>query len=274
FINDATGLKLDIRGDLDSCTIRVHATQILLDGRRVVLLDTPGFGHSSLSDSEVLRLTAEYLANLYRKEVKLSGVLYMQRISEPQSERQIRRNFKIFTELCGHANFDHIVVVTTRWSNVDLIFGSGRENELKTGVFKSFLHAGGKIVRHDQTVGSAKEILRHVITQDVRVLAIQTQMVDGGKDILATDAGLEVSSDVVVTKPRGFGSWLRKLWQGVGVLRIRSQIVDPGTDSPAAGTGLEVSMPRPRRVEMSLTANGAELLATDGLEVSRNVEVR
>ncbi|TDL17999.1 hypothetical protein BD410DRAFT_511349 [Rickenella mellea] len=214
FINDATGLNLEVRGDLDSCTSRVHATQILLDGRPVVLLDTPGFGHSSLSDAEVLRLTAEYLASLYCKELKLSGLLFMQRISDPRSDRQTRRNFRIFTKLCGHANLDRAVVVTTRWNEVDLKGGSGRENELKAGVFKPFLHAGGKIVRHDQTVGSAKEILRRVITQDVRVLAIQSQIVDDGKDLFATDAGLEVSRDVVVTRPRGFGSWLRKLWGG------------------------------------------------------------
>ncbi|TDL14530.1 hypothetical protein BD410DRAFT_191840 [Rickenella mellea] len=212
FINDATGLKLDVRNDLDSCTNRVYSTRILLDGRPVVLLDTPGFGHSGLPEAEVLQLMAEYLANLYRKEIKLSGLLYMQRVSIPRVDSQTLRYFRIFQKLCGHANLDHTQVVTTCWTDVEAKVGGAREKEFMNGVFKPVLDAGGRIVRHDQTIRSAKAILRHVLEKDVVLLKIQSQLVDDGKNLYDTDAGLEIPRSAEAGKPRGFRRWLRKLW--------------------------------------------------------------
>lgn len=49
--------------DLVSCTDEVQlADEFTLDGRRVVLIDTPGFDDTAKSDTDVLRTIADFLA--------------------------------------------------------------------------------------------------------------------------------------------------------------------------------------------------------------------
>ena len=49
--------------NLESCTAEVQlADEFTLDGRRVILIDTPGFDDTSKSDTDVLKMIAAFLA--------------------------------------------------------------------------------------------------------------------------------------------------------------------------------------------------------------------
>jgi len=49
--------------DLGSCTAEVQlAEEFKLDGRRVALIDTPGFDDTTKSDTDILRNIATFLA--------------------------------------------------------------------------------------------------------------------------------------------------------------------------------------------------------------------
>ena len=49
--------------ELDSCTAEVEVTEkFTLDGRPVILIDTPGFDDTSKTDTEILKLIALFLA--------------------------------------------------------------------------------------------------------------------------------------------------------------------------------------------------------------------
>lgn len=49
-------------GDEDSCTSTVKsAPPFVLDGRRVILYDTPGFDDSHMSDTDVLKIIVKEL---------------------------------------------------------------------------------------------------------------------------------------------------------------------------------------------------------------------
>lgn len=49
--------------DLESCTAEVQlADEFTLDGRNVALIDTPGFDDTTKSDTDVLRMIADFLA--------------------------------------------------------------------------------------------------------------------------------------------------------------------------------------------------------------------
>ena len=64
FINLASDSSLRVGINLESCTDEVNTADAFpLDGRPVVLIDTPGFDDSSKSDTEVLKLIAAYLAS-------------------------------------------------------------------------------------------------------------------------------------------------------------------------------------------------------------------
>jgi hypothetical protein len=48
---------------LESCTAEVQlADRFVLDGRKVILIDTPGFDDTLRSDTEVLKMIAAFLA--------------------------------------------------------------------------------------------------------------------------------------------------------------------------------------------------------------------
>jgi hypothetical protein len=51
-----------------SCTVAVHvASGFHLDGRHVVLVDTPGFGNTAKSDADILKIIAAFLETSYVK---------------------------------------------------------------------------------------------------------------------------------------------------------------------------------------------------------------
>ena len=63
FINLASRSNLPIAAGVESCTIEVQfAEEFTLDGRKVVLIDTPGFDDTSKSDTDILKMIAFFLA--------------------------------------------------------------------------------------------------------------------------------------------------------------------------------------------------------------------
>ena len=62
-INMASGSSLRVGRGLRSSTAEVQlADEFTLDGRPVVLIDTPGFDDTDRSDTDILRLIAAFLA--------------------------------------------------------------------------------------------------------------------------------------------------------------------------------------------------------------------
>ena len=62
FINLASGSTLEVGRGLKSCTNTVQmAEAVNIDGRRVVLIDTPGFNDTTKSDTEILRTIIAFL---------------------------------------------------------------------------------------------------------------------------------------------------------------------------------------------------------------------
>ena len=63
FINLTSGSSLRVGKELESCTYEVQlADEFTLDGRKIILIDTPGFDDTSKSDTDILRMIAAFLA--------------------------------------------------------------------------------------------------------------------------------------------------------------------------------------------------------------------
>ena len=61
-INMGSGSSLRVGANLKSCTEEVQlANEFTLDGRRVLLVDTPGFDDTYKSDTDILKLIAAFL---------------------------------------------------------------------------------------------------------------------------------------------------------------------------------------------------------------------
>lgn len=64
FINLVSGARLAVSDALKSCTSEVQPGEPFdLDGQTVTLVDTPGFDDTTISDTDILRKIAVYLAS-------------------------------------------------------------------------------------------------------------------------------------------------------------------------------------------------------------------
>jgi chromosome segregation ATPase len=122
----------------------------------------------------------------------------MHRISDFRMGGISRRNFSMFRKLCGDDSLENVVIVTNMWGEVSPAQGAAREHELATDdiLFKPVLERGAQMLRHDNTLGSAQAILRHLVDNRPQVLAIQKELVDEGKDITQTAAGVELDREL------------------------------------------------------------------------------
>ena len=68
FINLASGSEFVVSDSQQSCTAKVEATEAFDVGQhRVILIDTPGFNDTNLTDKQVLQLIVTYLEASYVK---------------------------------------------------------------------------------------------------------------------------------------------------------------------------------------------------------------
>ena len=129
----------------------------------------------------------------YEEGSKLSGIIYLHRISDKRSTTSPSQNLTIVRALCGDAASMNIVPVSNMWNEVSPEVGEERENGLSRGVFKPVLDSGGQMARHHNTVQSAHDIIRRIAENDPVVLQIQRELVDERKDITNTAAGESIN---------------------------------------------------------------------------------
>ncbi|KAI0339762.1 hypothetical protein BDW22DRAFT_1399293 [Trametopsis cervina] len=199
FINLMSASSLSVGEGLKSCTSSIQLGQTFeLDNSQVTLVDTPGFDDTTVSDTDILKMISGYLASAYQGGIKLSGVIYMHRISDVRVGGISRRNFGMFRKLCGDDSLKNVIIVTNMWGEVSKEKGIAREEELKTDdlLFKPVLEKGAKLMRHYNTVQSATLILRQLLDNHPQALQLQRELVDERKDITQTEAGLELDREM------------------------------------------------------------------------------
>ncbi|KAF8132017.1 hypothetical protein EV363DRAFT_1164405 [Boletus edulis] len=196
FVNMAAGrTEVVIGDDLKSKTRDVqHVRCLHPDGRRnVVLVDTPGFDDTERSDAEILRSIADWLKVTYQNQIKLSGLLYLHRISDVRMAGTPLRNLSVFKDLCGDNKMKNIVLVTTMWDEFeDKSIGFEREEELFSDFWKDMILLGSRTCRFQGTRESAWEIINHLdlegSAKKCTPLKIQQEMVDRGLQLHETTA--------------------------------------------------------------------------------------
>ena len=151
-----------------------------------------------------LRPDRRLIRRSYKCGRKLSGLIYMHRISDFKVGGISRRNFNMFRKLCGDETLSNVVIVTNMWGQVSLDVGEERERELRTNdlLFAPALQKGASMLRHDNTLGSAQTILRHIVDNEPKALRIQRELVDEGKGISETAAGIELDSELEIMRKR------------------------------------------------------------------------
>ena len=169
-------------------------------GLRVHLIDTPGFDDTNKKDVEVLRDIAGWLGVTYKKKILLSGLIYLHPISDNRLRGSALRNLFMFKKLCGPECLRGIVLAATMWGLVNPDDGVKRENQLRsTDDFWGEMEKGGsRVMRHLRTKESAMAILEVIIRDGkTMVLEIQHEMINEGRGLADTGAGIKVNEDLI-----------------------------------------------------------------------------
>ncbi|KAF8553435.1 hypothetical protein OG21DRAFT_1245167 [Imleria badia] len=147
-------------------------------GRRVVLVDTPGFDNTPRLDdtpgfddmfkteSEILNMISDWLDASYKKPKHLSGILYIQRITDNRVAGTPLKNLRLFQKLCGKDALGKVHLTTTMWDEVDQSVGEKRLKELGAEYWKAMIDQGSQIVRCRRDDDSAKKYVQQILVQE------------------------------------------------------------------------------------------------------------
>lgn len=165
----------------------------------VYLIDTPGFDDTNRSDTTVLKEIATWLTDSYSHEIKLSGIIYLHRISDPRMPGSAKRNLLMFKKLCGPNALKNVILATTMWDKVTPKEGADRESELrsKEDFWGWMISKGSRVERHGNSRESAMRLIGTFVHQGSKItLELQHQMVNESKTLDQTDAGIELQSEI------------------------------------------------------------------------------
>ncbi|MCJ1389740.1 hypothetical protein MMC18_002597 [Xylographa bjoerkii] len=165
------------------------------------LIDTPGFDDTYRTDSDVLKDMAYWLSITYEnKKIKLTGIIYLHRITDTRMSGNAYKNLRTFRKMCGKPSMSSVVLATTMWDEVSIDAGSIREADLKdTAEFwGDMVKEGSTMYRHTGDYHSAMNIILHLVNRhSTTVLELQKEMVDQRKPLDDTDAGRELEGEMI-----------------------------------------------------------------------------
>ncbi|KAF5849062.1 hypothetical protein GGP41_005977 [Bipolaris sorokiniana] len=158
FISQLTHQDAEIGHLLESCTTDIMPYEFHTgDGRKLYLIDTPGFDDTNTDYAGVFKKIASFLCTLcglYKSELTIGGMIYVHRITDVRMSGSSVKSLRIFEKICGEHCFPHVTVVTTMW---DLIktkeardAATIRENTLRERAefFGTLTRAGARMERH------------------------------------------------------------------------------------------------------------------------------
>ncbi|KAM7207880.1 P-loop containing nucleoside triphosphate hydrolase protein [Naviculisporaceae sp. PSN 640] len=187
---------------LASKTQEVVEVECIVDGRRVVMVDTPGFDDTNMTDGTVLNLLVEWLSCSYEAGARLSGIIFLQDILDTsRAAKSTIKNLNLFNKLTGNDSMTNVVIVTSKWDVLDnnpheIQRAVERERRFCEvhGLWKKMLEDGAKVMRHSCTRQSAREIVKTILSLLPTVLLVQKQVHDGAA-VIDTDVGRYVNEE-------------------------------------------------------------------------------
>jgi hypothetical protein len=172
---------------------------IMPNGKKIFLVDTPGFDDTYRSDTDILREIADWLAQAYQFRVRLTGIIYLHRIIDVRIGGAGMKNLRMFRKLCGEQGLGSVILATTMWSLCPAADASRREDQLvhQNDLWKFLVGRGARVFRQDDGAVSGQKIIDHLIKRAQPVtLDIQREMVDQGLKLADTGAGREVQEEL------------------------------------------------------------------------------
>lgn len=167
--------------------------EFILDGRRVVLLDTPGFDYIDTTDLEVMASLTGFLNKSYVNTciyvcswvplttifrypagTQLAGIIYVHDICDHRYRGFSARSLRTLRELCGTETLMGVTIATNMWGRITPELGEAREQELKENFLKAAIEQGAQLCRYYDNPESARAILREIL-KNLPVVDLEVQ---------------------------------------------------------------------------------------------------
>ena len=170
----------------------------------ITLIDTPGFNDTYRSETEVLRDIADWLEYTYRipPHIKLTGIIYLQALTDRKMYGSSVRNLKMFRDLCGEKPLENVLLATTGWGVAkkagQMDQATDKEEELRRDpdFWKPMIRRGATMCRFEDSRDSALQMIMGLVGKNPTVLQIQEELVDEGKNLSETAAGTTVNEEL------------------------------------------------------------------------------
>jgi len=168
----------------------------MIGNEDVMLVDTPGFSDTNISDTEILKRIANWMRDMYDDGVLLSGIVYLHRIIDTRMEGPSLKNLRMMKKLCGTNSLRNVVLATTMWERVTEEEGSRREAELAQLFWKDMIDCGSTIARiATQSVDDATALVRSMLKNKPTSTQLQDEL-QNGKSLIQTAAGMEIREEI------------------------------------------------------------------------------
>lgn len=159
-----------------------------------IFLDTPGLNDTERGEVDIVQSLCEDLAPT---SFKITGILYLHRISDDRIHGSSRRSMLIFQKFCGMTAMPHVVLLTTHWDRLGMRqVGEQRELELRQTVWADMIANGATVKEFDGRTEDALAIARLFKHKSSIWLAVQEQMIARRLPFKETDVGQEVRAEV------------------------------------------------------------------------------
>lgn len=162
---------------------------------KTLFIDTPGFDDTKRTDAEILAEITTILTLQHETGILLKGIIYIHRISDQRFGGSAIKTLDIFKRLCGKDALKNVVLVTSRWNDVDPQTGADRERELREKFWSFMLGAGSKMSRFHGDRDSAVGLVSQLLSKESIVLEIQRE-ISSGRTLDQTSAGVYVTNDI------------------------------------------------------------------------------
>lgn len=166
-----------------------------IDGKDVLLVDTPGFDDSSRNEGEILENITSKLAQMYVDIIPISGVIYVHDIMNEKFTGSASRYLSMCTRIVGSNALRNVTILTTKWDRDSKDNGmpekERREQMFKDKPWKELIKQGASIRRigladgQNAYVNIVKNVLKNVAT----TLQIQQELVEDKLPLNETAAG-------------------------------------------------------------------------------------
>ena len=147
------------------------------------------------NNTDVLEIIGAYLQKAYLEKIFLTGIVYLQRITDVRMQGSAVRNLRILKKLCGPKYYSNVVLATIKWDEVNPEEGEYREKQLKSEdeYWAEFIKEGATVRRHKAGKESAISIVKYLLDKTPVFLQFQKELAERGI-IGKTEVGKEVIS--------------------------------------------------------------------------------